>query len=139
MFIAATRRPHWSQWADRSMLVLAGAGPPLSWRDPMNRSVFRAALRASAKVALGAAVAGCGGMVGSTAEHAATEASTSDASPVTDATSVDAAAGACDPPSASSVLPEGLHADAAAGISASAFDCCVALLEAVPPDDGVRS
>ena len=79
----------------------------------MNRSVFRAALRASAKVALGAAFAGCGGMVGSTAEHAAPEAST----PV-EASPLDAAqqkARACDPPS---------------------FDCCVALLEAVPLNDG---
>jgi len=79
----------------------------------MNRSVFRAALRASAKVALGAAFAGCGGMVGSTAEHAAPEAS----APV-EAYATDAAqerARTCDPPS---------------------FDCCVASLEAVPPDDG---
>jgi hypothetical protein len=34
------------------------------------------------------------------------------------------------------VLPEGAHADAAAGIGASTFDCCVALLEAIPPNDG---
>jgi hypothetical protein len=111
----------------------------------MNRSVFRAALRASAKVALGAAVVGCGGVVGSAAEHAPQEASTSDTSPVSDAsqmmdaaaseTGVPLEAGACDPPSPSSVLPEGAHADAAAAISASTFDCCVARLEAVPPDD----
>lgn len=88
----------------------------------MNRLVFRAALRASAKVALGAAFAGCGGMVGSTAQHAAPEASapeavSADATPV-DVTSVDAARDegqTCDPPS---------------------FECCVSLLEAVPPNDG---
>ena len=95
------------------MLILAGAGPPLSWREHMNPSVFRAALRASAKVALGAAVAGCGGMVGSTAEHAAPEASAA-----VDAATPDAAqaqARTCDPPS---------------------FDCCVSMLRAVPPNDG---
>jgi hypothetical protein len=100
----------------------------------MNQSVFRAALRASAKVALGAAVAGCGGMVGSTAEHAAPEASAT-----VDAAAADAAqtqARTCEPPSPSSVLPEGLHADAAAGIGESTFACCVSMLEAVPPNDG---
>lgn len=51
----------------------------------MNRSIFRAALRASAKVALGAAVAGCGGVVGSAAEHGEPEGSPSDAA-VADAT-----------------------------------------------------
>jgi len=109
----------------------------------MNRSVFRAALRASAKVALGAAFVGCGGAVTSTAEHAAPEATAADAASA-DATPVDvsspdaaqAEAAACDPPSPSSVLPEGLHADAAAGIGQSTFDCCVSMLEAVPPNDG---
>jgi hypothetical protein len=101
----------------------------------MDRSVFRAALRASAKVALGAAFAGCGGMVGSTADHAAQEATASDAA-VADATRVDVNAQTCDPPAPSSVLPEGLHADAAAGIGESTFACCVSLLEAVPPNDG---
>lgn len=109
----------------------------------MNRLVFRAALRASAKVALGAAVAACGGVVGSAAEHASQEASVpegapADATPV-DVTPADAAqaeAAACDPPSPSSVIPEGAHADAAAGITESTFDCCVARLEAVPPNDG---
>jgi hypothetical protein len=105
----------------------------------MNRLVFRAALRASAKVALGAAFAGCGGMVGSTAEHAAPEASAPEAASADAAlfdVSARAEAGACDPPSPSSVLPEGLHADAAAGIDESTFACCVGLLEAVPPNDG---
>lgn len=106
----------------------------------MNHSVFRAALRASAKVALGAAVAGCGGVVGSAAEHAAPEGSTPDAAAAADATWVDVGApdeaAACDPPMPSSVLPEGLHVDAAAGISEPTFGCCVSLLKAVPPNDG---
>jgi hypothetical protein len=101
----------------------------------MNRLVFRAALRASAKVALGAAFAGCGGMVGSTAERAAPEASASADAALVDV-SARAEAGACNPPSPSSVLPEGLHADAAASIDESTFACCVGLLEAVPPNDG---
>lgn len=101
----------------------------------MNRLVFRAALRASAKVALGVAFAGCGGVAASPAEHAAPEAAApADATPVDVAAQTEA--GACDPPSPSSVLPEGDHADAAAAIRQSTFDCCVARLEAVPPDDG---
>lgn len=90
----------------------------------MNRLVFRAALRASAKVAFGAVVAACGGVVGSTAADAA----------FSDVPQADAED--CDPLSPSSVLPEGAHADAAAGITESTFDCCVALLSAVPPNDG---
>ncbi len=106
----------------------------------MNRLVFRAALRASAKVALGAAVVGCGGVVGSAAERAPTEASVPDGTPVDaaafDVTSPEGEAAACDPPSPSSVLPEGAHADAAAAIGEPTFDCCVERLEAVPPNDG---
>ncbi len=111
----------------------------------MNRLVFRAALRVSVKVAFGAAVAACGGMVGSTAEHAQPEAAASPQDASGDGAAVDVAsssdvaqaeAGSCDPLSPSSVLPEGAHADAAAGISESTFDCCVALLDAVPPNDG---
>jgi hypothetical protein len=117
----------------------------------MDRLVFRAALRVSAKVALGAAVAGCGGLVGSTAERAAPEAGAPEAAAVSpEAAPEDAAApvdvaladgsqvkaGACDPSSPSSVLPEDTHADAAAGITESTFDCCLAVLEAVPPNEG---
>jgi hypothetical protein len=128
----------------------------------MNHFVFRAALRASAKVALGAAFAACGGVVGSTAAPSAAEAAAPDAASVdatpnavsvdatpnavsVDATPVDVSspldapkqeAGACDAPSPSSVLPEGAHADAAAEIGQSTFDCCVAMLKVVLPDEG---
>jgi hypothetical protein len=112
----------------------------------MNPWAFRAALRASAKVAFGAALVGCGGMIGSEAESSQpidaapgrSDASRAvDANLPTDDASVaaeDARPGvaACDPPPASSLLPEGLHVDASAEITEATFDCCVNRLEAVP-------
>ena len=89
----------------------------------MNPSIFRAALRASAKAALGAAIAGCGGMVGSSAERAAPEASAPEAAAAADATPVDVTS------------PDAAQAEVGA-CDQQSFDCCVALLEAVPPNDG---
>jgi hypothetical protein len=122
----------------------------------MDSIVFRAALRASAKVAL-TAMFGCGGAVQSTSDESRdgawppedSMASIADASnaPLVDVRSpyqgtgasadteaaavLDVAApppGNCDPPAPGDLLPHSTHPDA--GVSDSLFDCCVALLRA---------
>jgi hypothetical protein len=120
----------------------------------MDALAFRAALRASAKVALGVA-AGCGGAI-STASDGPPP-TTADASVGHDATdAVEAAvafdaaiafdsgvgpvdvsvANACNPPPASSLLPEQL--DAGVVITDSTFDCCASWLSTVAGvDSGV--
>jgi hypothetical protein len=107
----------------------------------MDARAFRAALRASAKVALGLA-AGCGGAisaasdgppgetadasVGHDAQGPAVEASTTvDAGLVVDV----AVANACNPPPASSLIPEQI--DGGATISDTTFDCCASWLGTV--------
>jgi len=115
----------------------------------MNALAFRAGLRASAKVALGLVVIGCGGVVGDAADSGAE--SLADASvprdagkaetalapeaaiPATDAGLSDALA--CNAPPPSSLLPEGSNLDAAAAIDTATFDCCAASLEALLPAD----
>jgi hypothetical protein len=110
----------------------------------MKSWAFRAALRASAKIAFGVAAVGCGGMVSSGAEpsqapldeagRGADATDAVDASIAVDASPLEAAA--CDPPPSSSLLPEGPHADASAAITETMFECCVAQLETIDPGDG---
>jgi hypothetical protein len=111
----------------------------------MNSWAFRAALRASARIAFGVAAVGCGGMIGSSGEPPQAQHDDGgggvDATGVADASiAVDVAtpleASACNEPPASALLPEGLHVDAAAAITETTFDCCVAQLETVGPVEG---
>ena len=112
----------------------------------MNSWAFRAALRATARVALGVTAVGCGGSVAAGPDAAVdspagptSEAATEqDAAAVTDAPVAPdraSAALACNAPPASDLLPEALHVDAGAGIDQATFDCCVARIAAFGPPD----
>jgi hypothetical protein len=113
----------------------------------MDPRIFRAALRASARVALTATLASCGGLIRSTPEGDGP----GDASPAIDANgapladvsqgdAVDLAAPprVCDPPPPMALLPvaggSGLFPDA--GVSEALFDCCVGVLAAEVADAG---
>jgi hypothetical protein len=99
----------------------------------MDSVVFRAALRASAKVALTASLSACGGAVQTT-----TSSETPDAFADTSSGTVlgegaapsDAgrAANACAPPPVASLLPEQNHPDAA--VADETFGCCVRMVAA---------
>ena len=122
----------------------------------MNSWAFRAALRATARVALGVTAVGCGGSVAAgpdaridsgvgslpDAATAMGEATPADdaavASDVSEA-SVPVDALACEAPPASELLPEGLHVDAGAAIDRATFDCCVAKIAAFGPPDAAVS
>jgi hypothetical protein len=111
----------------------------------MDARAFRAALRASAKVALGVA-AGCGGAISAASDEPPV--TTADASAGHDATdTVDAAvaadsgggaldvavANACNAPPVSSLLPE--QVDGGAVITDSTFDCCASWLGTIGLND----
>jgi hypothetical protein len=103
----------------------------------MDAMIFRAALRASAKVALGATISSCGGSIHAAAAEGDAPDAVADASmdavrgdqPVL----ADAAAmrdvqvgSACNPPAASSLIPEPNHPDIR--IDDGLFDCCAATI-----------
>jgi hypothetical protein len=119
----------------------------------MDSVVFRAALRASAKVALTATLSSCGGAIqtgNADAPDAVVDASsTGDSTAPSDAFAGDAFAadvvaetpvdvvpdaGGCRPPPVDSLLPEPNHPGIA--ISDGLFDCCVTLLGAELRTDG---
>jgi hypothetical protein len=103
----------------------------------MDKMIFRAALRASAKVALTATFASCGGAIQTTSNSDGRDAASPSAtrpSPATIAPPYDGAPGAdvaphpesCDPPPVASLFPEPLHSGVP--ISDETFDCCLAVL-----------
>lgn len=107
----------------------------------MEARAFRAALRASAKVALGVA-AGCGGAISAASDGP--PGATVDASAGRDAAdaaiAVDTGGGvdvavtnACNPPPVASLLPEQL--DGGATISDTTFDCCASWLGTIGLSD----
>jgi hypothetical protein len=128
----------------------------------MDSIIFRAALRASAKVALTATLGSCGGVIRSPAGDGpeggspppVSTASVEDASPE-DASDeppiaaldspeqaladVDASPRAsCNPPAPADLFPESAHRDA--GVGQALFDCCVAVLGTeLAPEGGVSS
>jgi hypothetical protein len=125
----------------------------------MDITVFRAALRASAKVALTATLTSCGGALQTTSNDDSHDAgSTSvlrpdDAAPPTDSVALTDAVAmadafamtdapamtdaaqhlACDPPPVQSLLPTSMHPGVT--ISDATFDCCLDLLAAELPSD----
>jgi len=95
----------------------------------MDRLVFRAALRASAKVALTATIASCGGVI-----QASSGGDASDTAPRTPAdgggavaTDAPTDAPACQPPPMASLLPRAQHPDAV--VPDGTFACCIDVLE----------
>jgi hypothetical protein len=121
----------------------------------MDSAVFRAALRASAKVALTATLSSCGGSIQTHTDDTpdaiadASRAATLDVSTPVDAVpddvileaSVDVAtddavadAGECRPPPMASLFPEQSHPGVT--ISDDVFDCCVTLLASELGTDG---
>ena len=109
----------------------------------MDTLVFRAALRAAAKVALSVAAVGCGGCGGiadsegrvpSTADAGGDVGAMRDGATSPEAGSRDALA--CNPPPESDLLPEGLHVDAGASLGGPIFDCCAAQLASLVSADG---
>jgi hypothetical protein len=104
----------------------------------MDATIFRAALRASAKVALGATISSCGGSIHATAAgdavpDASTDAGAGDEPVLTDARIEGAAVvqdaegvGTCNPPVASSLIPEQDHPGVR--IDDGLFDCCASTI-----------
>jgi hypothetical protein len=100
----------------------------------MDYTVFRAALRASAKVAFTATIASCGGAIQSAESREANDAAV-DASTVSDPVADAALAPsprdgttsptACSPPSPASLAPE---AGGSVQVTDDTFQCCIALI-----------
>jgi hypothetical protein len=103
----------------------------------MDYSVFRAALRAAAKVAITTSVVSCGGNVAAITapRNDAGGSDVPDAARSVDPVSLADTRSSCNPPAAASLLPEALHADA--GVSEEVFACCASelgtLLDAAAP------
>jgi hypothetical protein len=108
----------------------------------MDATIFRAALRASAKVALGATMTSCGGSIHAGAQGDAPDAVAdawmdasrgdepvlADAPPTEDALAEQDVHGGstCDPPAASTLIPEQSHPGV--GIGDGLFDCCASMI-----------
>jgi hypothetical protein len=108
----------------------------------MDATIFRAALRASAKVALGATMTSCGGSVLAGAQGDApdavadawVDASRGDEPVLADATRAEDAlaeqdvhgGGTCDPPAASTLIPEQNHPGVR--VEDAIFDCCASMI-----------
>jgi len=96
----------------------------------MDKLVFRAALRASAKVALTATIASCGGAIQASSSGDSSDAATRE--PVAEAGGETALADAppdgqaCEPPAAASLLPRAQHPGAV--VPDGTFACCLDVL-----------
>jgi hypothetical protein len=101
----------------------------------MDPGIFRAALRASAKVALGATLSSCGGTL-QTAAHGEPPDATADAPELEDAlVETDSpGAGMCEPPPVASLLPEQSHPGIR--ISDDLFACCATMVGSALVLDG---
>jgi hypothetical protein len=110
----------------------------------MDRTIFRAALRASAKVTFTAAIASCGGAVLSTPGDAspairgdgAPQADDAYGSLLADAADASPPPMACTPPPAASLLLYPGQPDA--GVSEALFDCCMAVIGPDVPNVGIE-